>query len=108
MFDLERTLQFPSDVTLTRLRPDVVILSRAARIVIMDELTVPWEDIVEGVHERKKEKYEELVSSVSSMGGGPTVIPLRWGAEGLLHSQQCLFSVAWVLLEKRRGECVRG
>ena len=42
-----------------------------------------------------------------SVGRGPTVIPLRWGAEGSLHSQQCLFSVAWVFLERRRVECER-
>ena len=43
---------------------------------------------MEEAHERKKEKYEELVMHVRSVGGGPTVIPLRWG--------------------ERRGECVRG
>ena len=64
----ERALQFPSDVALTRLRPDVMILSRAARIVIMDELTVPWEDNVEKGHERKKEKYEELVMQCEEHG----------------------------------------
>ena len=61
MVDFERVQQFPSDVALTRLRPDVVILSRVARIVIMVQVTVPWEDNEEEAHERKKEKYEELV-----------------------------------------------
>ena len=57
LVDLESDLQFPSDMALTRHRPD----SRTARIVIMGELTVPWEDNVEEAHERKKGKYEELV-----------------------------------------------
>ena len=47
LVNLERALQVSSDVALTRLRPDVVILSRVARIVTMGELTVPWEDNVE-------------------------------------------------------------
>ena len=68
MVDLEGALQFPSDVTLTRPRPDAVILSRAARIVIMGEFTVPWEDNVEEAHERKKEKYEELVMQSEEYG----------------------------------------
>ena len=61
LVNLERALQFPSDADLTGLRPDVVILSRAVRIVIIGGLTVPWEDNVEEAHERKMEKYEELV-----------------------------------------------
>ncbi len=51
--DLDRALQFPPEIALTRLRPDVVITSRATRVVIMGELTVPWEDNVQEAYERK-------------------------------------------------------
>ena len=106
--DLERTLQFPSDVALTRLRPDVMILSGTARIVIMGELTVPQEENVEEAHERKKEKYEELVMQCEGCGWRAHCYPFEVGCRGFVASQQCLFSIAWVLLERRRGECVRG
>ena len=72
-------------MALTMLRPDVVILSRTARIVIMSELTVPWEDNVEEAHERKKEKYEQLVMQCEEHG--PIVIPLRGSPDGLLYSR---------------------
>ena len=68
LVDIERALQFPSDVALTILRPDVMILSKAARIVIMSELSVPWEDNVEEARERKKERYEELVMQCEEHG----------------------------------------
>ena len=104
MVNLERTLQFPSDVDLTRLTPDVVILSRAARIGIMDELKFPWEDNVEEVHERKKEKYEELVMQCEEHGWRAHFYPFEVGCRGfvaqpLMSFLHCLAVVA----KKRRG-----
>ena len=72
-------MQFPSYVVLTMLRPDVVILSRTARIVIMGELTVPWEDNVEEAHDRKKEKYEELVMQYKEHGWRAHCYPFEVG-----------------------------
>ena len=45
-----------------------MITSRAAKAVIMGELTVPWEDNIQEAFERKKEKYEELRLQCSERG----------------------------------------
>ena len=87
--------------------PDVVILSRVARIIIMGELTVPWEDNVEEVHERKKEKYEKLVMQCGEGCQRAISYPFEVGCRGFavqsMMSFPCCFGVV-----RRRGECVRG
>ena len=60
--------QFPSDILLTRLRPDLVLVSRSTKVGILGELTVPWEDNVEEAYERKYEKYEELILQCEERG----------------------------------------
>ena len=89
--DLESALQFPSDVALTGLRPDVVILSRVARIVIMGDLTVVWEDNEKEAHERKKEKYEELVMQCREHGWRAHCYPLEVGCRGLIAQSTMSF-----------------
>lgn len=42
--DLDRQLKFPAEITMTALRPDIVLWSASAKAVIMVELTVPWEE----------------------------------------------------------------
>ena len=62
-----------------------MILSRTARIVIMGELTaVPWEDDVEEVHERKKEKYEELVMQCEELAWKAHCHPFEVGSRGFV------------------------
>lgn len=41
--DLGRKLQFPTEITSTSLRPDIVIWSSSSKAVILVELTIPWE-----------------------------------------------------------------
>ena len=54
LVDLKGQLKFPPDVATTTLRPDVLLLSRATKRVVLIELTVPWEERIEEAHERKK------------------------------------------------------
>ena len=108
LVDLERALQFPSDVALTRLRPDVVILSRTARIVIMGELTVPWEDNVEEAHERKKEKYEELVMQCKECGWRAHCYPFEVGCRGFVaRSTTSFLCCLGVVGKEKRRVCKR-
>ncbi|XP_049442747.1 protein starmaker-like [Epinephelus fuscoguttatus] len=66
--DLGRQLKFPETVTITSLRPDLVLISEASEQVILLELTVPWEDCIEEASERKRAKYTELVEECRSNG----------------------------------------
>ena len=104
LVDLERALQFLSIVALTKFRPDVVILSRVARILIMGELTVPWEDNVEEAHERKKEKYEELVMQSEECGWRAHCYPFEVGCRGFVAqpTMSFLHCLGVVGKEKRR------
>ncbi|KAK0151193.1 hypothetical protein N1851_007673 [Merluccius polli] len=42
------SFQFPSGITTTSLRPDIVVWSTKAKAVLLTELTVPWEEGIEG------------------------------------------------------------
>ncbi len=58
--DLRKKLVFPEEVAHTTLRPDIVLWSKAAKQVILVELTVPWEERIEEAYELKKAKYQDL------------------------------------------------
>ena len=55
--DLDKRLVFPCEIE-TRLRPDM--FSTAKKLLIMVELTVPWESRIDEAYERKKLKYSDL------------------------------------------------
>ena len=59
--DLGRKLHFPQAVQ-TSLRPDAVICSEEAKKIILNELTVPWEDGRIEASEQKIPKYQECRS----------------------------------------------
>ncbi|KAI8491916.1 hypothetical protein Bbelb_302890 [Branchiostoma belcheri] len=59
--DLDRQLHFPSTICETSLRPDLVLWSEDQKAVLIIELTIPWEENVQAVFERKKLKYDDLV-----------------------------------------------
>ena len=54
--DLDKALVFPTEITQTTLRPDVVMWSAAAKKVLIIELTVPWEEGIPVAHEFKLSK----------------------------------------------------
>ena len=61
----------PLDVMPTTQRPDIVVLNRTDRRIIIFELTVPWDLNVENAHRLKMDKYAALVSDLEE--GGYTV-----------------------------------
>lgn len=52
--DLKSKLVFPQDGAVTPLRPDVFLLSRSTKTLIVAELTVPWEKRLATSHEQNK------------------------------------------------------
>ena len=63
LYDLEGQLQFPIEAAVTSLRPDVVLFSRSSKTIVLLELTVPLEDNVHLVQDRKTTKYSVLVTA---------------------------------------------
>ena len=55
----------PPDVLVTGQRPDIFLVSRRLRKVIIFELTVPWDANVVSSHDLKVRKYASLVNDLS-------------------------------------------
>ena len=58
--DLKEALNFPHHIVYTQERPDTVIWFNTVKLVIILELTVPWEENMEEAFERNKLCYENL------------------------------------------------
>ncbi|XP_062387675.1 uncharacterized protein LOC134076569 [Sardina pilchardus] len=89
--DLGRQLKFPENITVTTLRPDMVLVSETSRQVVLLELTVPWEDRMEEAFERKRAKYEGLVGDCRSSGWKTRCDPIEVGCRGF--AGQSLYQV---------------
>jgi hypothetical protein len=82
LVDLGKKLKFPEEVTHTSLRPDIVMWSRSPKLMVMVELTVPWEERVEVSHEIKKGKYQDLADTCKERGWKTWVFPVEVGCRG--------------------------
>ncbi|KAG1932793.1 hypothetical protein F2P79_020826 [Pimephales promelas] len=82
--DLDKQLRFPTEITTTSLRPDIVVWSSKARSAHLIELTVPLEEGIEAAFERKKAKYSELAAECREAGWKMTVHPVEVGCRGFL------------------------
>ena len=82
LVDLKGQLKFPPDVATTTLRPDVLLLSRATKRVVLIELTVPWEERIEEAQERKKTKYQPLLDECRQRGWKTWNLPVKVGSWG--------------------------
>ena len=58
----------PLDVIPTTQRPDIVVLSRTDRRIVIFELTVPWDSNVSNAHQLKMNKYAALVDDLENAG----------------------------------------
>lgn len=79
--DLERQLKFPPHIAKSKLRPDISLVSKTMRHLVLLELTVPWEDRMEEAQERKWEKYQELVKESGWNGWRTQCMPVE-GIQG--------------------------
>lgn len=82
--DLDRQLRFPTEITTTNLRPDIVLWSGTAQAVILAELTVPWEGGMEAAFERKKDRYLDLIAECREGGWSAVSYPVEVGCRGFV------------------------
>lgn len=80
--DIGKRLHFPSDISCTSLRPDIVIISRNSKTIIIAELTVPWEENIAERHEYKRSKYQDLVDEIASKHWKVSFFAIEVGARG--------------------------
>lgn len=75
--DRDKQLRFPSEITTTTLRPDIVPWSAIERCVLITELTIPWEEGTQEAYERKKLQYGNLFAVCQGKGWRATSYPLE-------------------------------
>ncbi len=80
--DLKKKLVFPDKGVVTTLRPNMVLLSRSTKTIIVVELTVPWEGRLAISHEFKKAKYQDLIDEASIKGWNGALFPIEVGCRG--------------------------
>ena len=59
------------------MRPDLIIWSKEIKVIIIGELTVPWEDNIDERNECKRAKYQDLVSDIKSHGWSAYCFPFE-------------------------------
>ena len=62
--DTDNSYSFPGHISLTNLRPDVVIFCNSLKRVILIELTCPCEENMDAWHNNKIAKYSSLCASI--------------------------------------------
>ena len=77
--DLETRLKFQDPIAQTSLRLYILIFSNKIKKILIWELTVPWEEHVQEVHERKKYEYDELLGKCKNNGLYASCAPIAQG-----------------------------
>ncbi|XP_033756635.1 uncharacterized protein LOC117339230 [Pecten maximus] len=84
--DMDGRLVFLGIVEKTLL-PDMALTATQSKILILVELTVPWEENCEEAHERKNLKYADLTSDCREKGWKVWMIAVEVGCSGFKHSR---------------------
>ena len=82
MVDLGPSYVFPSHITFTELRPDIVIYSNSIKRVVLIELTSPCEENMPYWHDYKVQHYANLTRSIRTNGWQCEVLAIEVGARG--------------------------
>ena len=81
--DLDNKYHFPSHITNTDLRPDIVWWDDDDKVVTMIEVTVPYDTLMEEAAERKTIKYADLLETLRSKGYKGCLLTVEVGSRGL-------------------------
>ena len=79
---LDNKLVIPSFITVSQLRPDIVIYSISTKTVILLKLTCHCEENIWGWHNKKFVKYHSLSLAMVSNGWSVHWFPIKVGARG--------------------------
>ena len=74
----------PANITVSKLRPDIVIINTQTKHVNLVELTVPSEQNISEAHERKHKEYANLVADISQNGYNCNLTCIEIGSHGLV------------------------
>ena len=80
--DLKGRLKIPSSITITDLRPDMILISESTKQLGIIELTVPNESRIEVSGEMKRAKYAPIVEEGTRKGWRVRVWTVEVGCRG--------------------------
>lgn len=84
---MKEQLKFQNNIVQTTIRPDLLIYSNSTKKLIIQELSVAWEENITLANERKREKNQELVERCQQNGWKTYIDPLEMGCKGFVgHS----------------------
>ena len=89
--DVDWQLVFPTEITSTRQRPNLVIWSVNSKKVIIAELTIIFEVNIGWVHQRKLDKHKDLCEQCIKNGRSIDVFPLEIGCRGFISNSTSTF-----------------
>ena len=89
--DLNGRLKVPAEVTITNLRPDMMLISWQTKQVSFIELTVPSEERIEVSGEIKKTKYEAIAIDGRQKGWRVRIWAVEVGCRGFPASSMASF-----------------
>jgi hypothetical protein len=75
----------PATMTVTQLKPDIVVINEKDKTVHILELTVPFEHNIKTRHTYKANKYSHFTRDITNYKA--TVIPFEVGARGYLTTE---------------------
>ena len=83
---------FPPHIANTDERPDLVLWSDQSRSVTLIELTIPFEDNFADVHQRKSNRYHDLLQLCRKNGYRAQLHTIQVGSRGIidLESMSCV------------------
>ena len=102
--DIGIRLKVPEQIATTTLRPDLSLWSTETKqVLLLRELTVPWEENIEVACERKLEKYQELVEQCKVNKWRTGRYPIEVGCRGFAGRSVCrVLSRLGMIGEKKR------
>ena len=80
--DVGTSLKIPTEICITNLRPDMIIVSRKTKQIGIVELTVPNEDRIEVSGELKRSKYEQIAQEGRLNGWRVKIWAVEVGCRG--------------------------
>ena len=81
----DHTYRFPCHITITTLRPDLVLWSDSSRQLYIVELTICYETGFTEAAERKMRRYLDMAEDAQRQGYHAKIIPIQMGSRGVVQ-----------------------
>ena len=86
-FVLKGASTVPIDICVTSQRPDLVLVDRENRKLIMMELSIPFETNIDSTHAIKVERYRQLITNIEENNYDINYYPIEIGSRGLISKE---------------------